>query len=117
MNYSKQHPLLAWDIIAWRLFGNEYAMDNLNRIAAENKWVNTGAVIKMFASNQFAVVVTNMRQQIQYVNQSFAVMTEYEAHEVLHKNPAFLQQNDSRNTAANASMAINYRLGSKLKRN
>lgn len=115
MNDSKQHPLLAWDIIAWRLFGNEYAMDNLTRIAEENKWVNTGTVIKMFASNKFAVVVTDVHQQIQYVNQSFAVMTEYEAHEVLHKTPAFLQQNDKRNAAANESIGNKIKAGKQAK--
>ena len=115
MNDSKQHPLLAWDIIAWRLFGNEYAMDNLTRIAEENKWVNVARVIKMFASNQYAVVVTNEAQQIQYVNQSFTAMTEYEAHEVLHKSPAFLQHNDSRNTAANTSIGDKIKAGLEAK--
>jgi PAS domain S-box-containing protein len=115
MNDSKQHPLLAWDIIAWRLFGNEYAIDNLTRIAAENKWANAGAVIKMFTSNQFAVVVTNAQQQIQYVNQAFAAMTEYEAYEVLHKHPSFLQQNDSRNTAANTSIGNKIKAGQEAK--
>jgi PAS domain S-box-containing protein len=115
MNEHKQHPLLAWDIIAWRLFGNEYAMDNLTRIAEENKWVNAARVIKMFTSNQFAVVVTNAQQQIQYVNQSFAAMTEYEAHEVLHKHPAFLQQNDNRNAAANESIGNKIKEGQQAK--
>ena len=115
MNERKRHPLLAWDIIAWRLFGNEYSIHNLTKIATENKWVNVASVIKMFTTNEFAVVVTNAQQQIQYVNQSFATMTEYEAYEVMNKKPAFLQQNDGRNNAVNISIGNKIKAGQEAK--
>jgi PAS domain S-box-containing protein len=68
----------------------------LMRLAHQQQWLFDYRRVADFLRNpQHALLVTDLREQIQFVNQGFVTMTGYERGEVLGRRPDFLQGTDT----------------------
>lgn len=62
------------------------------QLAKVNNWQFDRQRIQLFLQNpSHALIVTDIRQSIQFVNRGFSRMTGYDSSEALHRYPAFLQ--------------------------
>lgn len=68
-----------------------YESDTLAALARTNRWQLTWPIRHLFNQQEWAIVVTDRWEIIQYVNPRFEHMTGYEITEVTGKKPNFLQ--------------------------
>lgn len=69
--------------------------DFLLNIAKERDWHRLPAILEPLHNPAVAVVVTDEKETIEWVNEGFCHMTGYPSSEVLGKNPNFLQGQDT----------------------
>ena len=89
-------PLLSWDLFSQQ---HQNTLKKLKRnqdiikivdMAEKLKWKND--IQSMFEENPFeALIVTDLRRNIIWVNDGFTEMTGYHKNEALNRTPAFLQ--------------------------
>ncbi|UFH55613.1 PAS domain-containing protein [Spirosoma sp. KNUC1025] len=68
-----------------------YESEALTRLAKTNRWQLPSTVRQLLRQPDWALVVTDRQQIIQYVNEPFMLMTGYNQAEVLGQKPSFLQ--------------------------
>lgn len=68
-----------------------YGSDVLSDLAKTNRWQLPSPIRLLLGQPEWALVVTDSWQVIQYVNESFEQMTGYELTEVRGRKPNFLQ--------------------------
>lgn len=75
-----------------------------SQLAKLNNWQFDRQRIQLFLQNpSHALIITDIRQTIQFVNRGFSRMTGYASTEALHRFPAFLQGPD---TSKDTKLAI-----------
>jgi len=88
-------PLLCWDIYSMFLLkkGKDLQKDNdLLLLESLNKKHHWNTDLKALLANSYeALILTDARQKIQWVNKGFTKMTGYSAHYTLGKTSVFLQ--------------------------
>lgn len=89
-------PLLSWDLYSdqhfhqLREFKRNQDILKIKDLAQTLNW--TSDINKLFKNEKFeAIIVTDLRQNIIWVNDGFTEMTGYSKKEALHKTPQFLQ--------------------------
>jgi len=101
------HPLMSWDISGkapcsvidfWNI---KEDMVNLDHFSKKFNW--NIDVQKLLSLQYQALILTDSRQQISWVNEGFTEMTGYPAHEAIGKTPRFLQ---GKNTSPSAKEGI-----------
>lgn len=65
--------------------------DYILKIAREKDWEGIPAILEPLHNPDIAIVVTDEKENIEWVSEGFFHMTGYPANEVLGKNPKFLQ--------------------------
>jgi len=95
VEFSRRDGTPFWSLLTVRATRVEQEVVNLAWIydisaikAAEEKLRLTAKVVE---SASEAVVITNVRNQIEYVNPAFTTITEYRAEDVIGQNPSMLQ--------------------------
>ncbi len=95
-NSFQKMPLLSWDIYIDHYFntlrkGNrDQDISKVIALAEKLNWTND--VNAIFEGNPFeALVVTDISQNIIWINDGFTKMTGYNKNEVLNRTPSFLQ--------------------------
>ena len=93
---DKRMPLLSWDIFnqenSKRNNAISRAMDieDIKSLAKKYHWKND--IDAIFENNDFeAIVLTDHKQRIEWVNDGFTKMTGYSKKFAIHKSPHFLQ--------------------------
>ncbi len=91
-----QVPLLCWDIYSMylieqaRQFKKQSEIDILKEYQKKFNWFFD--LDEILNNNQFEVLIlTNLKQEIQWVNKGFSKMTGYPANYAIGKTPHFLQ--------------------------
>ena len=108
-------PLMSWDIYsenyAHKLQEDKKVQDilKIKSLAAKHNWQND--IDALFEDHEFeAILVTNLDQNIIWVNDGFTTMTGYSKLEALHKTPRFLQgPKTSKQTKQRISVKLNER--------
>jgi PAS domain S-box-containing protein len=92
----KVMPLLSWDIFInfyfenLRQFEKKSDRESINKLAKKFNWKNN--IDSLIDENEYeAIVITDMRQKIIWVNNGFTEMTGYPKNFALDKRPTFLQ--------------------------
>lgn len=92
----KAMPLLSWDIFInsyysnLRQFEKKSERETINKLAQKFNWKNN--IDSIINENDYeALVITDMRQNIIWVNNGFTEMTGYTKKFALDKRPTFLQ--------------------------
>lgn len=89
------HPLLSWGVIAERRMEDVHDKDKLSLLELKKRYqwnVNVPALLK----NPYdAIVVTNIDENICWVNKGFEKMTGYKLAHVKNKKPRMLQGRNS----------------------
>lgn len=95
VEFRRRDGTAFWSLLTLRATRMEHDVVNLAWVydisamkAAEAKLKLTAKVVE---SASEAVVITNIRNQIEYVNPAFTTITEYRSEEVLGANPSVLQ--------------------------
>nr|WP_321233093.1 PAS domain-containing protein [uncultured Psychroserpens sp.] len=95
-NESARLPLLSWDIYSENYMGKlktakrEQDLLKVKQMANQLDWQND--MNDIFDQQRFeAIVITDINQNIIWINDGFTTMTGYSKKEVLHKTPRFLQ--------------------------
>lgn len=112
---TKRFPLLCWDIYSLHYFKNleklekEKDIKTVNSFAKKEKWNNKINLI--FKNQEFdALVITDLKQKIVWVNKGFTKMTGYTKRFAVNKTPRFLQ-------GENTSLAVKKEIRAKLEKN
>lgn len=94
--YQNIMPLLSWDVYshsytdALKSIRREHDIEQIRNFAQDYSWKNT--VDAIFKNETFeALVLTDIKQNIVWVNNGFTQMTGYSKKEVLNRTPYFLQ--------------------------
>jgi PAS domain S-box-containing protein len=90
------HPLWCWDIVLMqrckkekKLIAKHSDLDILKTMKHQNKWnINVDEIL---APHYDALVITDSKKIIQWVNDGFYPMTGYLAEEAIGQSPKFLQ--------------------------
>lgn len=83
---------MAWEFMPRPLQQTiNYQSDELAALARTNRWQLPSPLRQLIGQQQWAVVVTDRWQIIQYVNESFEHMTGYDLTDVMGRTPKFLQ--------------------------
>ena len=92
----KAMPLVSWDIFInsyysnLRQFEKKSERETINKLAQKFNWKNN--IDSIINENDYeALVITDMRQNIIWVNNGFTEMTGYTKKFALDKRPTFLQ--------------------------
>ena len=86
-------PLLCWDIANPALEKRIQIHDDIRQIesfAQTHKW-QIDMNFKSLLIDNYAIVITNLLQEIEWVSHRFQWMTGYSAKEAIGKRPSFLQ--------------------------
>ncbi|MBD2754609.1 PAS domain-containing protein [Spirosoma validum] len=68
-----------------------YESETLNKLARTNRWQLPSVLRQLMGQPEWALIVTDPWQIIQYVNEPFELMTGYNRDEVIGWKPSFLQ--------------------------
>ncbi|WP_200976378.1 PAS domain-containing protein [Echinicola sp. 20G] len=91
-------PLKSWDIYVQSIFQkpikslNEQDFNTLNYYKNKFNWASK---LDMLSLNYDALVLTNLNEEIIWVNHGFKKMTGYSPNFAIGKKPAFLQGDDT----------------------
>lgn len=94
---ARQQPFgMAWEFMPRPIAQPiQYESDTLATLARTNRWQLTWPIQQLFSQQEWAVIVTDRWEIIQYVNPLFEQMTGYEIAEVTGRKPNFLQGRDT----------------------
>lgn len=105
-------PLVSWDLFSDYYFQNLIAskkqmdLKKIKNFARKYRWKND--IDKLFKTIDFsAVILTDIHQNIMWVNEGFSSMTGYSKKEVLGRSPKFLQ---GPKTSKQKKLELNYRI-------
>ena len=111
----KRMPLLSWDIFSNIYHQNmsetikQLDLEEVLLFAEKFEWKND--LLKAFEENSYeALIITDAKQNIIWVNKGFSSMTGYSKKEAINKTPRFLQ-------GENTSVATKKNIKEKLKKN
>ena len=90
---ARSQPLsMAWEFVPRPVPQPiQYQTEALATLARTNRWQLTWPLRQLFGQQEWAIVVTDRWEIIQYVNPIFEQMTGYEMAEVTGRKPNFLQ--------------------------
>ncbi len=94
-------PLLCWDVAyGYKPFfwGPQRDLQTLEAMQIEKSW-NTDIDFKEMLGHYEAIIVTSLKQNIEWVSTGFQSMTGYASIEVIGKSPGFLQGKKPKETA------------------
>lgn len=88
------HPLMSG--MEFFLSGNQKSrwmqeLSAIEEMAADKQWQNLPELLEPLHRPEVAVVITNAREQIEWVSEGFFRMTGYRPEEALNRKPSFLQ--------------------------
>ncbi|MBD8487382.1 PAS domain-containing protein [Echinicola sp. CAU 1574] len=109
----KPAPLKSWDIYVQSIFQKPIktlSEQDFNTLTYYKNKFNWASKLDMLSSNYDALVLTNLNEEIIWVNHGFKKMTGYGPHFAKGKKPTFLQGDD---TSKLALAGIKRKLGSK----
>lgn len=66
-------------------------LSTIKAMAAEKQWKNLPELLEPLHRPEVAVVITNAREQIQWVSEGFCRITGYRPEEAVSRKPSFLQ--------------------------
>ena len=72
----------------------------LQEMAARHKWKNLPELFEALHDPEVAIVITDPKEQIQWVSEGFFRMTGFRAEEALNRKPSFLQGPETDQEAA-----------------
>ena len=108
----KKTPLLSWDIYSQHHFKTlknlkkERDINIVKLFSEKEKWHND--IDSIFENQEFeAIIVTDLKQKILWVNSGFTEMTGYSKKFALNKTPRFLQ---GENTSSLTKQSIRHKL-------
>jgi PAS domain S-box-containing protein len=86
-------PLLCWDIAHPALAKRIQIAEDIGEVEQLRTQYNWELVINFhkLLTNNFTLVVTNVKKEIIWASQGFQAMTQYSLAESIGKNPSFLQ--------------------------
>mgnify|MGYP000695857796 FL=1 len=95
-SFQKNMPLMSWDIFMNSFHENmidtikSFDFQKVTSFAKRFNWKND--LVQAFNENNYeALIITDAKQNIIWVNKGFSIMTGYSKKEALHKTPRFLQ--------------------------
>lgn len=102
-SYQKNMPLKSWDIFMNSFHENmietikKLDFQQVSSFAKRFNWKND--IVKAFNENNYeALIITDAKQNIIWVNKGFSKMTGYSKKEALQKTPRFLQGKNTSDT-------------------
>lgn len=97
-DFSRTNRLKSWDAIMMQRNNESHALPELHflqNFATKHNWDVSHHFLNAAAEGTQAVIITNLVEQILWVNKSFIKMTGYSGREVYDRSPKMLQGKDT----------------------